>query len=77
MSRASDRAFEAIRSMILSGELPAGAQVVEEALAEKCGVSRTPVRDALRRLIQTQLDDVPAPLTNAEAIGLTQRLRDI
>ena len=50
MSRASDRAFEAIRSMILSGELPAGAQVVEEALAEKCGVSRTPVRDALRRL---------------------------
>jgi DNA-binding GntR family transcriptional regulator len=50
MSRASDRAFEAIRSMILSGELPAGTQVVEEALAEKCGVSRTPVRDALRRL---------------------------
>lgn len=50
MSRASDRAYGAIRSMILSGELPAGAQLVEEALAERCGVSRTPVRDALRRL---------------------------
>ena len=50
MSRASDRAYEAIRSMILSGELPAGAQLAEEALAEKCGVSRTPVREALRRL---------------------------
>lgn len=50
MSRASDRAYEAIRNMILSGELPAGAQVVEEALAERCGVSRTPVREALRRL---------------------------
>jgi DNA-binding GntR family transcriptional regulator len=50
MSRASDRVYEAIRSMILSGELPAGAQVGEEALAEKCGVSRTPVREALRRL---------------------------
>ncbi|MEO0031297.1 MAG: hypothetical protein RIS94_1055 [Pseudomonadota bacterium] len=50
MSRASDRAYSAIRSMILSGELPAGAQLGEEALAEKCGVSRTPVREALRRL---------------------------
>lgn len=50
MSRASDRAYTAIRNMILSGELPAGIQLGEEALAEKCGVSRTPVRDALRRL---------------------------
>jgi DNA-binding GntR family transcriptional regulator len=50
MSRASDRAYDAIRNMILSGELPAGTQLGEEALAEKCGVSRTPVREALRRL---------------------------
>ncbi|PKB13466.1 GntR family transcriptional regulator [Novosphingobium kunmingense] len=50
MSRASDRAYSGIRSMILSGELPAGSQIGEEALAERCGVSRTPVRDALRRL---------------------------
>ena len=50
MSRASSRAYETIRSMILSGELQAGAQLAEEALAERCGVSRTPVRDALRRL---------------------------
>lgn len=50
MSRASDRAYASIRSMILSGELSAGEQIGEEALAERCGVSRTPVRDALRRL---------------------------
>lgn len=50
MSRASNKAYETIRSMILSGELQAGAQLAEEALAERCGVSRTPVRDALRRL---------------------------
>ena len=50
MSRASDRAYNAIRSMILSGELAARAQLGEEALAERCGVSRTPVREALRRL---------------------------
>jgi DNA-binding GntR family transcriptional regulator len=39
-----------IRDMILAGELAAGSQLREEALAERCGVSRTPVRDALRRL---------------------------
>ncbi len=50
MSRASDRAYDHIRSMILSGELQPGSQIGEEALAELCGVSRTPVRDALRRL---------------------------
>ena len=50
MSRAATRAYSLIRDRILSGELPAGAQLGEEALAELCGVSRTPVRDALRRL---------------------------
>ena len=50
MSKASERAYSQIRAMILLGALPAGAQLGEEALAERCGVSRTPVRDALRRL---------------------------
>lgn len=50
MSRASDRAYDRIRSMILEGELSPGTQIREEQLAESCGVSRTPVRDALRRL---------------------------
>jgi len=36
-----------------------------------------PQADALRRLIQTQLDDLPAALTEAEALGLAQRLRDV
>lgn len=50
MSRASDRAYQMIRDMILSGDLPSGAKIGEEALAEQCGVSRTPVREALSRL---------------------------
>lgn len=50
MSRASERAYAQIRSMILSGDLAPGTQLREEQLAESCGVSRTPVRDALRRL---------------------------
>jgi DNA-binding GntR family transcriptional regulator len=50
MSRASDRAYSEIRSLILSGDAPPGTQLKEEHLADICGVSRTPVRDALRRL---------------------------
>ena len=50
MSKASQSAYEAIRGRILSGEFPAGTHLKEERLAEVCGVSRTPIRDALRTL---------------------------
>ena len=50
MTRASDHAYATIRAMILSGEVRSGEKLSEEALAERCGVSRTPVREALRRL---------------------------
>lgn len=50
MSRASDRAYQEIRRRIVSGALGPGVQLKEEELADVCGVSRTPVRDALRRL---------------------------
>jgi DNA-binding GntR family transcriptional regulator len=50
MSKASDTAYRLIRSEILAGTLAPGEQLREEQLAEVCGVSRTPVREALRRL---------------------------
>lgn len=50
MSRASDLAYRKIRAQILSGELAPGSQLKEEDLADICKVSRTPIRDALRRL---------------------------
>lgn len=50
MSKAADHAYAEIRSLILSGDAPPGAPLTEEALADICGVSRTPVREALRRL---------------------------
>lgn len=50
MSKASDRAYRLIRAEILSGRLAPGFHLKEEELAELCGVSRTPVRDALRQL---------------------------
>jgi DNA-binding GntR family transcriptional regulator len=50
MSRAADHAYAEIRGLILSGELRPGERLTEEGLAARCAVSRTPVRDALRRL---------------------------
>jgi GntR family transcriptional regulator, vanillate catabolism transcriptional regulator len=40
----------ALRDMILSGQIPSGSRVPEVALAERFGVSRTPVRLALQVL---------------------------
>ncbi len=50
VSRASDHAYAEIKSLIVSGDAPPGASLTEEALADICNVSRTPVREALRRL---------------------------
>jgi DNA-binding GntR family transcriptional regulator len=47
--------YEELRSHILSGDFPPGAPLVEAALAKKLGVSRTPIREALRRLEQDTL----------------------
>lgn len=50
MSRASDLAYTAIRAHLTSGLVKAGEQLTEDQLAQITGVSRTPVREAVRRL---------------------------
>jgi DNA-binding GntR family transcriptional regulator len=42
--------YEVLRDRIVDGELAADTKLVQEQLAERLGVSRTPVRDALTRL---------------------------
>lgn len=42
--------IETVRERIINGELPAGARIDQEALATEFGVSRMPVREALRQL---------------------------
>jgi GntR family transcriptional regulator of gluconate operon len=48
-------AADAVRRAIVSGELPDGARVSEASLAETLGVSRAPVRDAIRVLVREGL----------------------
>jgi DNA-binding GntR family transcriptional regulator len=50
MSSASARAYEIIKSGIVEGRFAPGQRLKEEELTVVCDVSRTPVREALRRL---------------------------
>ena len=52
---AGARAYQGIREAILDGELPPGTPLGEVELAARFGVSRTPVRQALRRLLDEGL----------------------
>ncbi len=47
-----DVVCEALRAAIQSGELPPGERLMEIPLAEELGVSRTPIREAIRKLEQ-------------------------
>jgi len=54
----ADRAYYAIRELIVTLELPPGAVVKEPDLTARLGIGRTPVREALRRLAQERLIEV-------------------
>ncbi|HHY19102.1 MAG TPA: GntR family transcriptional regulator [Firmicutes bacterium] len=45
-----DLVFEALREAIINGTLKPGERLMEVQLAEEMGVSRTPVREAIRKL---------------------------
>lgn len=46
------RAYHQLRELIVSGRLAPGSRIIESDIAERLGVSRTPVRSALHRLQQ-------------------------
>ncbi len=61
---------ERLRGAILSGELLPGAALVETALAEQFQVSRAPLREALRQLIEQGLVST-VPYTGTHVVQLT------
>ena len=54
----SDEVFHALAKAILSGDVAPGARLDEPSICRKFGVSRTPIREALRRLSGTGLVEV-------------------
>ena len=47
----TDKAYAAIKEAIISNELAPGTMLAEESLAAQLGISRTPIRAALQRLV--------------------------
>ncbi|MCO4876941.1 GntR family transcriptional regulator [Paraburkholderia caribensis] len=60
MKKGMDYAYDTMRKRILSGQYEPGTQLKEEHLAEELGMSRTPVRAALKRLSDDKLVSVEA-----------------
>ena len=54
----AERALATLRDLIMGGELLPGARLGEVELAERLGVSRTPVREALSRLAAEGLVEI-------------------
>ncbi len=60
MASAADMICEALETEIVTGVLPLGTRLEEPAIAERFGVSRTPVREALHRLSASGLIELRA-----------------
>lgn len=61
---------DGLRAAILNGDIEPGAQLVETALADQFGVSRGPLREAMRQLIDEGLL-VAVPYTGTHVVGLS------
>lgn len=72
-----DVVFNTLRQAILRGELKPGERLMEIQLANKLGVSRTPVREAIRKLELEGLV-LMIPRKGAEVADITEKsLRDV
>ncbi|NIB38903.1 GntR family transcriptional regulator [Pseudomaricurvus alkylphenolicus] len=58
MSSASEKAYQKIRQGILNGDYPSGSPLKEVLLSEVCGLSRTPIRQAIQRLVDEGLANI-------------------
>ena len=68
-SSLSDQVFRHIKKMILGGELVGGERIPEGKIADAFGVSRTPIREALRKLEKHGLVDI-VPRRHAQVVKL-------
>ena len=72
-----DVVFKTLRQAILTGELKPGERLMEIHLANKLGVSRTPIREAIRMLEQEGLA-VTIPRKGAQVAKMTEKdLQDV
>lgn len=74
----TDRVFEALEGAIVRCELKPGELVTDRSLSERLEVSRTPVREALQRLVASGLVVIPARGSGWEIAGFDEHdLREL
>lgn len=66
----ADQVFERLENDIIQGVYPKGEILTELRLAEQLGVSRTPIREALRRLEQERLIEDAGK--GSKVLGITE-----
>ncbi len=72
-----DVVFNTLRQAILTGELKPGERLMEIHLADRLGVSRTPIREAMRKLELEGLV-VMIPRKGAQVARITEKnLKDV
>lgn len=71
------RATASLRALIQSGDLPSGTHLVEHDLAHLLGISRSPVREALRNLVRENLVVLSPNRGAMVAEWHTQDIRDL
>ena len=69
-STIADRVFGQLRLAIVEGEIPAGSKISEPEVAARLGISRGPLREAMRRLESCNLVE-RRPNIGARVITLT------
>ncbi|AMC99480.1 MULTISPECIES: GntR family transcriptional regulator [Halomonas] len=69
---AADRVYQIIRKRILDGQYPPGSYVREAAIGQELELSRTPIREALRRLVSDGWVEA-IPHHGAQVVSWTQR----
>lgn len=67
-----DVVFNTLRDAILTGKLLPGERLMENQLADKLGVSRTPVREALRMLELENLVEL-VPRKGAQVLDISEK----
>ena len=65
----TDRVFAELRAGILSGRFQPGERLVEEKLSPEFGVSRVPMREAIKRL---QAEGLASPAEDGRGVAVTR-----
>ncbi len=78
-SSLADQVYDNLKLLILSGTLKSGERIPEEQLAQQFGVSRTPIREALKRLaeyglvtLRPRMNAMVPSIGRAEAVDIVR-----